>query len=193
MAFLEASARGYDNGFEGEARRLATTIRTVVHDTPRSQSILGQLGIKDQLRFIDTAERMNPRNLLPTPGLVMGRVEVGVEGRYVPPLDNLSPPRRNPPKPFEAWWGDAVTKDADGNLFSRGTYVLTTANKEGGAHVDPTLDASYAALSRGNKLGWFYEASDRSEPFQGNLALASVRQIAFEVERTLRKQLAHLL
>jgi hypothetical protein len=33
VEFLRASAASYDAGFEGEARRLALTVRVLVHDT----------------------------------------------------------------------------------------------------------------------------------------------------------------
>lgn len=89
------------------------------------------------MQFTDTAEPLNPANLLPTPGLVMMKLVVGGESSYVAPLEMLSPPRINPPADFEPWWNKDVTKDKDGNLWSRKSFVLTLANKEGGAHVDP--------------------------------------------------------
>jgi len=40
---LELSAYAFDNGSEGEAKRLAAAIRVLVHDTESSKSLLGQL------------------------------------------------------------------------------------------------------------------------------------------------------
>jgi peptide subunit release factor RF-3 len=38
VAFLRASGASFDAGMESEAKRLATTIRVLIHDTARSQS-----------------------------------------------------------------------------------------------------------------------------------------------------------
>lgn len=47
MRFIESSAAAYDNGFEGEGKRLATVLRVLMHDTSGSHSVLGQLGVKE--------------------------------------------------------------------------------------------------------------------------------------------------
>lgn len=70
LRFLERSAESYDQGFEDEALRLATIVRVLVHDTDRSHSLLGQLEIKDKLKWIDTAGPIEPGNLMADHGLV---------------------------------------------------------------------------------------------------------------------------
>jgi len=183
---LSAGA-AFDGGAEGEAKRLATVLRVLLHDRRRSASLLGQLGVKGRISFVDTAQPIHPHNLMATPGLVMMRI--GADGgSYVAPLAGGMPERyRNPNKPFGPWWNEPVTKDAAGRLFSRKDYVLTVSNKEGGAHVDHTLDGAYAALTKGNSLGWVYSSGDDDDarPMERNPAFASVRQVAFEVSRTL--------
>jgi hypothetical protein len=195
IGFLERSGSAFDSGFEDEAQRLASVIRLLVYDTSASKSLLGQLGEKDRLRFLDTAVPIDPGNLIATPGLVLnkmsrfyGRVEVG----YYAPLGMLSPPRRNPPKPFPAWWSDPVTSDGRGLLFNRRDYVITMANKEGGSHVDPTLDAAWVRLTRDNAMNWHAVVGGIKFP-ASDPAPASVRQVAYEVEQTVRTQLASLL
>jgi hypothetical protein len=110
---------------------------------------LGQLGVKSKLQWLDTAAPIWPGNLLATPGLVLFRSGEG-KLEYEAKLDDSI---RRGAKPFERWWDDPVTKDAEGELFSRRNYVLTLANKEGGAHVDPQLDGEWAALTSSNSLG----------------------------------------
>lgn len=44
MAFLKRSAEHYDAGEFSEAKRLAATLRVLLHDTDRSVSLLSQLG-----------------------------------------------------------------------------------------------------------------------------------------------------
>ncbi|PKM42871.1 MAG: hypothetical protein CVV03_09425 [Firmicutes bacterium HGW-Firmicutes-8] len=41
LEFLELSAESYDRGKDGEAKRLASTIRVLVHETRSSHSLLG--------------------------------------------------------------------------------------------------------------------------------------------------------
>lgn len=197
LEFLKASAKSYDDGFEGEAKRLATVIRILVHDTRSSKSVLGQLSVKVKMRFTDTSPP-RPRDgvVLMSGGLAMMRAQMdpgGGEGRYVPPLDNLSPERIRPPVPFTAWWLSTVVTDGRGSEFNRKKLVTATANQAGGAHVDPQLDPSYEAISRGNSLGFRFESDGETAPFKGDAALASVRQIAYELDRSIREELPHLL
>jgi hypothetical protein len=44
--FLAVSCELFDQGNEAEAKRIAVAIRTLVHDTPASHSLLEQLGYK---------------------------------------------------------------------------------------------------------------------------------------------------
>ena len=72
--------------------------------------------------------------------------------------------------------------------------MLKVADTEGGAHVDPALDPMYAALARENALGFVYHVNaDEARPLEGDPALASVRQIAYEVDRTLSREVPELL
>lgn len=87
--------------------------------------------------------------------------------------------------PFLAWWKAVVFKDQRGNRFSRKDIVLTVANQDGGAHVDPELDEDYDALSKKNTLGWTFKSGDAEIPWPSNPVPASIRQIAHEVLVTL--------
>src|SRR3954453_8408028 len=55
LGFLRSSAQAYDAGDTAEAKRLAVAVRILLHDTNSSHSLLGLLGVKDSLRFVDTA------------------------------------------------------------------------------------------------------------------------------------------
>ncbi|WP_405909035.1 hypothetical protein OG742_32605 [Streptomyces sp. NBC_00828] len=194
ISFLKASAASFDAGCEAEAKRLAVTLRVLAHDTASSHSLLEQLGVKGQMVFTDTALRIDPSNLLPSaPGLVIMRMTMGVGASYVAPLDEvpLSPSRTHPPAPFDAWWNDEFTRDSNGTLWCRRKFVLTMANKEGGAHVDPSLNAAYESLVKHNGLGFTSTATGVLLPFEGNVAAESVRQIAHEFLKSYEAH-AHL-
>lgn len=60
-------------------------------------------------------------------------------------------------------------------------------NEDGGAHVDPGLSETYHALTRENAMGWRFQAAgtdDDGVPFLNGPVLASIRQIAWELEHT---------
>lgn len=72
--------------------------------------------------------------------------------------------------------------------WSRKQLILVLANQEGGAHVDPALDARYDALARKNGLGWSVTHGGTNQPFNGNVVSVAVRQIAYEVIETLTRE-----
>jgi hypothetical protein len=186
--FLRSSAKSFDDGYEGEAKRLAVVIRALLHDTDRSVSLLNQLGM-EEMSFYDTAIDYRPENLLSAHGLIMMRM--GQDGaKYIPPLDDGPPSRyMNGKVPFDEWWSKTVIADLHGSRFSRGDLILSVSNKDGGAHMDPHLDEAYVDLTRNNSLGWEYQI-DREEKkeLSSQPELASIRQIAYEVLRSLRDE-----
>ena len=189
LGFLRRSADAYDEGHHGEAKRMAVTIRILVHDTGASASLLGQL---DRLggSFFSTAAPHQPENISTHGGLVFHAGE-GSEARYVAMLDVV------PYKdwlPFKAWWEEPVFVDDQRVTLTRRDLVLTAANQDGGAHVDPALDETYRRLAKENSLGWKVVDKDGEHPIP--LAeRAAIRQIAHEVLRTLnpkyRKEVEH--
>jgi hypothetical protein len=65
--------------------------------------------------------------------------------------------------------------------------VLVLANQDGGAHVDPALDHRYVRLAHENTMGWIEVTPDGEQPMRHSPVLASVRQIAHEITRTIEK------
>jgi hypothetical protein len=190
LSFLNASAQSYDNGFEAEAKRLAVTLRVLLHDTTQSHSLLAQLGPKDKMRFTDTTaqETAGAVNLMPGLGLVMLKLITGEGGEYVPMLDKLTPDRIHPPVPFSQWWTAPIPMGGD--AWTRRKLVLDLSNGEGGAHVDPKLNAAYESLVNHNAMGLTVDVGYGPEPFKGSPVAASVRQIAYEVTDTISRHSA---
>jgi len=178
----------FDQGRRVAALPLAVSIRVLVHNTGSSFALLQQMGRLDNLRFVDSADYINPRNLLPTSGLTIMRVTAGVGANWVAPLDNLPPSQIRPPARFGSWWSTPVVKDRSGNEWSRRDLVLHLANKEGGAHVDPEApDEALRALQDDNSLGWTFSDPlvGQGIPMLNGPIPASVRQIAHELYATL--------
>lgn len=185
----------FDKGDVVAALPLATTIRVLLHDTSASPSLLSQLGIKSGLRYRDTAQHINPQNLLPNPGLVIIKMQMGSGSSWVAPLDNLSPGRTHPDSLFETWWTTPITKDANGNAWARREFVLYLANKGGGAHVDPVIPEDLWALEKDNSMGWQHSDPIVGEgvPMINGPILPSVRQIGHELQLSLEAGLGDRL
>lgn len=192
--FMSASAASYDAGTEAEAKRLAVVIRVLVHQTGQSKSLLTQLKVQDKLNFLDTADPINPKNLLSTPGLLLMRMQMKEDGtsetRYIPPLgmERPHPPRQ---RGFPGWWTGPVLKTDDG-LWTRKQLVISLANQEGGAHVDPDLNNKFEKVVTDNGLGWRTVTDLAKDPVGvpalGNPVAGAVRQIAYELETSLDTQ-----
>ena len=187
LGFLTASAAAFDGGFYGEAKRLAVTIRVLIHDTAKSKSLLGLLGYKAGMGFLNTAHPHNAKNLMSHHGLVGLRLGGG-ENRFFAPLNEPAPGRPNRYIFFPGWWNQTVIVDGKKNFFTRRELVLGLANRDGGAHVDPTLDERYADLTRNNSVGWMVSDGLTSRPLD-DVELHSVRQIAYEVSVSIERHL----
>lgn len=180
LAFLKASAAAFDAGHAGEAKRLAVTLRVLLHDKKQSRSLLGQLGRKTE-KFWDTAVPDKPGNLLPYGGLVAVHAAPGAP-KYAPLLDDFAGASQTD---FETWWNAPVLREPFGPAMSRRDVVLTAADQDGGAHVDPDLDEGYARFAHDNALGVLGgDETGTLRPLQGAVG-ATIRQIAHEVLRTL--------
>ena len=187
VAFLRNSAASYDAGFAGEAKRLAVVARVLLHDTATSHSLLGLLGLKPGMTFIDTGDAYDPNQIVGSfHGLAL--VSLGSDGaRFVPRC--VVPPRPGLAhiwKPFDDWWKQVVIVDGKGESFARRDLVLNLANKEGGAHVDPALHTAWADLTRQNSMGFTFQVPGSSGPVDG-IESTSCRQIADELIQSISK------
>ncbi len=210
ISFLESSAKAYDKGNEPEAKRLAVSLRIFLHDSRNSTSLLQHLGVKDKLPFKDTAAAVPSPASSPdtvvwafSGGLCM--VKAGSDDlTFHPPVggEEGKLDRSHPDACFEDWWIRPLLSDMSGNTFSRQDFVLAVANQDGGAHVDAKLNAAYQALTRENSLGLTQHGSDGrgnvglgvslgvppddGTPISNSLALASIRQMTYEVLESLK-------
>lgn len=190
IGFLDASSAAFDGGFVGEAKRLATTIRVLVHDTDKSKSLLRLLKMKTDMGFLNTTHPYDPENLVSYHGLV-GVAFEGEKARYWAPLSAGSTARSGKYVFFPEWWNQVVIVDTLKVKFIRRELVLALANKDGGAHVDPHLDEGYANLTRNNSLGWMSSDGTSQKPML-EVELHSVRQIAYELRTSMQRHLEKL-
>ena len=161
---------------------MATAVRTLVHDTKSSKSLLTQLKQKD-VSFVDSAGDFSPSNLM-SQALLLS-IQIGSRGGgYVASLDRAigDEPRLIP---FDQWWHKIVFANMGEQPLTRKDVVLLLANKDGGAHVDPSIDAHLARVSRLNALQTYEVTPDGTERPITRPELPAMRQIAHEVLRAL--------
>lgn len=140
--FLRSDLLQYEDGKAHFAYRMASTLRTVFHDTPQSTAILPALADRHGITFSLKGHRdPDLNNVSLYLGFTMG---------------NLRPPFDAPfhvDKTFEEYWNEIIYVDGEFR-YTRKQLVLFAANKMGGAHVDPEIPQNRLVLVQGNvKLG----------------------------------------
>ncbi len=203
--YLYRSCRAFDAGQENEALRLSTTLRVLLHQTPKSNSLLNQMNLLTSLAYVDSGARraslIQVLNQQAPAGMVYNfdiadtllvfSSVIGDEIKFIAPLMRsrfvTADPKHAavvPTRSYKDWWEDRFMEVTNGHAFSRKDIVLALANKEGGTHLDPDIEIKFDDLYQDN-LGT--EAGTDSIPFQKvkpNIAYATVRQIAYEVMAT---------
>ena len=195
LDFIERSAAAYDHGARTEAVRIATALRVLFHQGPRSTSLITHLGAAD-IELVSGC--VDPPAKDDKPGVVHVRffcnltdLSIGAKhgqgiAEFTPKLDNH---RGKHLARLARWWTgepvyvwDMLRSRTGQSEFTRADIVLAAADKDGGAHVDKVREPFYALLQDGaglnvvvNVNGIQYHVSPR------DAALAAIRQMAHEV------------
>lgn len=179
LEFLKRSCKAFDEGFKDESKRIATAIRILFHSTDRSHSLLAQLDMETR-KFLDTSLELVEGNKLGD----MPLISAGIGGKdgsvFFAPLSDTPFKRWIPAK---NWWRQTVFRYQEGHLFSRKRLILTMANQDGGAHVDPKLDDEYTDIVD-NAFGFRF-VSNEVELVPNDATAETTRQIAHEVLTSL--------
>jgi len=183
--FIVRATDAYDDGHEGEIKRLAVSLSVLFHDTAQSRSLMEQVdGLKGQL--LSTTIPHEAGNLGPPGGLIKIALSTGAssgtsksEPIYYAPLDEAWTARW---LSFPEWWNERVYIDDQRTEFTRRGLVLAVASKDSEGRIDATLSDLYARLSRHETLGWNEKSVGQSS---SNAERAALRQIAHETLKTL--------
>lgn len=188
MELLDAmvvSCRAYDQGFLGEAVRLAACLHIALYDGGQNKSALDQLGGKDKITFRNSAVAMIPGNLLSEMPMVQTILGGDPQKSYQPIYDQ-GPFGWIDRKPFHDWWNQPVLKTRQGNLLTRGDLIRLMRDQDGGAHLDHKLDETYADLTLNNGMGWTIVADGQATDVTYGPEYATMRQIAHEFLETMK-------
>jgi hypothetical protein len=178
LTWIARSCESFDAGFHDEAVRVATQLRVLFHDTNRQTSLLSQMNA----RGIKLASCVEPRDtsnsvILHTMCTFTFSAEHGV--RWGP---GLKSDRLTAQMSVEDWWNQTIYKHGS-VILTRRSLILNAADKDGGAHVDPSLTVEYESLS--NKNGTYLSVQYGSGEGQAipieNAHFIYIRQIGFEV------------
>ena len=193
LGFLERSCQWYDEGHVDEAIRIASTLRTLIHNTASSTSLLKHLNATG-IRLWSTT-RGAPEGATWYAGMGQYKYLNGVSS-YGPSFDDTPIMEL---VPLSEWWEQVVyvfpggeealseEEEEQGFRLSRKNIVLTATNKDGGAHVDKKLTRAYERLAADGAVGSFgYVVDGESRVLPIKYAhLVSLRQMGFEVLRSL--------
>jgi hypothetical protein len=120
---LRLSSDAYDQGFKGEAKRLAGIARVLLHDTPKSKSLFAQLNVKTAGKYFATPSPYSAGNVM-TESRLIQQVSGGGRDIYRPILDDFPPVFAWGQLDFGQWWSEPVIRDKQQRLLSRGHIVL---------------------------------------------------------------------
>lgn len=177
----------YDQGKLWAAKHLASVIYTLVQDNPRNpeiQPILIQLGLREKILFLNTSRGIHSPIKPNTP---LAYIDLRGDKCTFGPMCQADPiPECSKKVGFIAWWGERIIEDATGRAINRHTLVNRIRSKDGGSHFDASInDEDYLAIKKDADSRFRWTVNGISTPVP-NAHLASLRQIAWELELTLK-------
>lgn len=184
--FLKSSCHSYDSGYEFEAKRLAHTIRILVHKTKTSHALLSQLNFIDKMNFLSIADPTQYPKLIPGQSLLCFQRIGGGEASHDPFKENVPWQQW---VDFQTWWHMPVIKSPNKHDFTRKDIILNLSNKQGGSHVDPKNKDEYFDIQTFEnwKFSKVIEKKSVEVQFSKRPDLASIRTITFEILSSLEK------
>lgn len=182
----------FDSGNFDTADQLTGIIRSLVHDTKHSISILQRLEVKNTITYVDTTidypnDTFHLQNMLFVCGVKLPggknykRLVLPKHFFVQKPYKQIS---------FDQWWNNTIFIIND-KEYSRKNIILTAANKDGVLHPDKEVDITYYELANDIKsFAYFTETYDIGNPETVIEAIENsinsiIRQIAHELITTL--------
>lgn len=204
MLALRASSKAFDEGNLWEHKRLATSLFTLLHDYPggRSKSLLGQLQLKGQVKFISSVVVPGPffpgNRVIAAASTLIVATKLSNEGgaEYMPLLNNHPIANERKHLSFPRWYDEVIFHPLSGITLTRKNMIFTIRSQDGGSHVDGHItDEQYFNFSqRGDPSVSFTRAGDglflnhfghaNGTPIKNGIP-ATMRQIAWEVDHSL--------
>ena len=141
--FLKSDLVQYEDGKPHFGKKIASTLRTIFHDTPKSTAMLPDLSNRHgiNLHFRDRANPfVNDGETSFYVGFMVGYRIIGSD-HFESPFFTICD--------FETYWNSPVFKEGQ-VIYSRRQMILFAANKHGGSHVDPEIPPEFLHLVNGS-------------------------------------------
>lgn len=195
MRFIYKSAFAYSNKEDfNEARRIATHLRVLFHHKGSNRALLKTLGAWDDLTLYDTS---GGGVIIGPPTMIRGLIMLRESTNRTPVIRQTVPLFDRGPhgsryfvrRPFAEWWSMPIlTHTPSRTVFTRSDFVLSVAEQDGGAHVDPTISEKWALLSRDHAFDPIFGVENgKLVPYAG-MDLAVICQIGYEAFTSLRER-----
>jgi hypothetical protein len=176
LEYLRRSCELYDAGHLDEAIRLAVAIRVLMHDTNNSESLLQQMGVKEQVKLVTSfglSEKL-PKNFQPVS--IFPLFASSNEGGTTTPFPIPTPQIL---MSVNDWWEEVVWMQK--STLTRKNIILNTANKEGGAHVQTAPPEIIQELRQGLSQVSSIKVNGVEVGSPDNYHLILIRQFAHEL------------
>jgi hypothetical protein len=148
VTLLVSHCKHYDEGELAFAKAMATVLRICLHHRGNSKALLHQLNLRNG-RFYCASGRPSPRAIPVGCSLVSIAHSNERGGHYAPVLRSpLLKERLN----FSDWWNGVILRAPTGQTMCRRDIITAVADMDGGAHIDPTIEPTYAAFRSGELL-----------------------------------------
>ena len=204
LKLLNTYCAQYDAGNTEFIYPMSVALRVLLKDTRTCHSILGQMGLKETMKFIDSAHHNKGGyccweigNNIHDASIIDGSVYAGLVSKsmrkvgYIymmtlKPLCHYGKVIELQMKSFDEWYNDEVLDDGTQKM-SRKSVIENIAEKEGGCHLDTNSTNEQKTFQKPEALRAVLNG--KQIEFQPAPIYVSLRQIAWEVIESLKQPL----
>lgn len=190
FCLLKQYCEDYDRGFCVIAKPISTSLRLLFNETRNSKSLLQQMHRRD-CKWLNTSHGLHLDNQVSECSLMLIEVKNGIGARYKPKCNSEYKMDDYRMTRFVDWFNEPVVLDSQESIFSRREMILNMADTDGGAHLDPEIQANYLNIKRPifiERIQFCFGPDGTPMNAMGNIPEICMRQIAFEVLYTLGKE-----
>jgi hypothetical protein len=140
IAFLGRSCAAFDQGYEEESFRIATSLRIIFHQKGRNISLITHLKLGNRKILSSSRGFGNWQDYLAHELNINSSEPIRMRPLLGSSFKDIS---------ITDWWDAETVFIHNEKKYSRRMIILSAADKDGGAHVDAELEKYYEVLCMG--------------------------------------------
>jgi hypothetical protein len=144
------------------------------------RNVMNLMGVTNAQKILSTVPQRISERTISSIGFLGLRLSEGEANWYAPVGDTKGAQNL---LTTEKWLEESIFKTGT-ITFTRLKLIKVIADKEGGAHLDPSIDPEYYDIARANGAGWTFLLGDVQEIPLGDPFPAMLRQLSYEVLMT---------